>query len=57
MKLKWTLPSSTGYFDGGCAKAELSYGKDLVMRRLAEEINVDEQSEIDAMNLCLSKKH
>ncbi len=39
------------------AKAELSYGKDPVMRRLAEEIIVDQQSEIDAMNLWLSKKH
>ena len=48
---------STGYFDGGCAKAELSCGKDPVMRRLAEEIIVDQQSEIDAMNFSLSKKH
>ena len=48
---------STGYFDGGCAKAELSYRKDPVMRRLAGEIIVDQQSEIDAMNLWLSKKH
>ena len=39
------------------AKAELSYGKDPVMRWLAEEIIVDQQSEIDAMNLWLSKKH
>lgn len=38
------------------AKAELRYGKDPVMRRLAEEIIVDQQSEIDAMNLWLSKK-
>ena len=48
---------SAGYFDGGCTKAELSCGKDPVMRRLAEEIIVDQQSEIDAMNLWLSKKH
>jgi uncharacterized protein (DUF305 family) len=34
------------------AKAELSYGRDPVMHRL-----VDQQSEIDAMNLWLSKKH
>jgi uncharacterized protein (DUF305 family) len=47
---------STGYFDGGYAKAELSYGKHPVMRRLAEENIVDQQSEIDAMNLWLSKK-
>ena len=38
------------------AKAELRYGKDPVMRRIAEEIVVDQQSEIDAMNLWLSKK-
>ena len=38
------------------AKAELSYGKDPVMRRLAEEILVDQQSEIDAMQLWLGKK-
>jgi uncharacterized protein (DUF305 family) len=39
------------------ARAELSYGKDPVMRRLAEEIIVDQQSEIDAMALWLSRKH
>ena len=39
------------------AKAELSYGKDPVVRRLAEEIIVDQQSEIDAINFSLSKKH
>jgi len=33
------------------AKAELNFGKDPVMRRLAEEIIVDQQSEIVAMNL------
>jgi uncharacterized protein (DUF305 family) len=48
---------STGYFDGGRAKAELSYGKRPVMRQLAGEIIVDRQSEIEAMNLWLSKKH
>jgi uncharacterized protein (DUF305 family) len=37
------------------AKAELSYGKDPVMRRLAQEILVDQQSEIDAMQLWLNK--
>ena len=35
----------------------MCYGKDPVMRRLAEEIIVDRQSEIVAMNLRLSKKH
>jgi uncharacterized protein (DUF305 family) len=38
------------------AKAELRYGTDEVMRRLAEEILVDQQSEIDAMNLWLDKR-
>ena len=38
------------------AKAELSFGKDPVMRRLAEEILVDQQSEIDAMQLWLRKR-
>ncbi len=37
------------------AEAELSYGKDPVMRRLAQEILVDQQSEIDAMSLWLNK--
>ena len=38
------------------AKAELMYGKDPLMRRLAQEILVEQQSEIDIMNLWL-KKH
>lgn len=38
------------------AKAELSYGRDPVMRRLAQEILVDQQSEIGAMQLWLGKK-
>ncbi len=38
------------------AKAELLFGKDPVMRRLAQEILVDQQSEIDAMNLWLRKQ-
>lgn len=37
------------------AKAELTYGKDPVMRRLAQEIIVDQESEIDAMQLWLTK--
>jgi len=32
---------STGYLDGGCAKAELSCGKDPVMRRLAGAIIIE----------------
>ena len=39
------------------AKAELSFGKDPVMRRLAQEILVDQKSEIDAMNLWLTKRN
>jgi len=39
------------------AKAELSFGKDPVMRRMAQEILVEQQSEIDAMNLWTDKHH
>jgi uncharacterized protein (DUF305 family) len=49
------MPHHKGAID--MAKAELSYGKDPVMRRLAEEIIVDQQSEIDAMTLWLRRKH
>jgi len=38
------------------AKAELLFGKDPTMRRMAEEIMVDQKSEIDAMNLWLSRQ-
>jgi uncharacterized protein (DUF305 family) len=47
------IPHHQGAID--MAKAELSYGRDPVMRRLAQEIIVDQQSEIDAMNLRLAK--
>jgi uncharacterized protein (DUF305 family) len=47
------MPHHQGAID--MAKAELSYGKDPVMRRLAQEILVDQQSEIDAMLLWLNK--
>src|SRR5271169_1597479 len=47
------IPHHQGAID--MAKAELSYGKDPVMRRLAQEILVDQQSEIDVMNLWLKK--
>jgi uncharacterized protein (DUF305 family) len=47
------IPHHQGAID--MAKAELSHGKDPVMRRLAQEILVDQQSEIDAMQLWLSK--
>ena len=48
------MPHHQGAID--MAKAELAYGKDPVMRRLAEEIIVDQQSEIQAMQLWLTKK-
>jgi uncharacterized protein (DUF305 family) len=48
------MPHHQGAID--MAKAELAYGKDPVMRRLAEEIIVDQQSEIQAMQYWLSKK-
>lgn len=47
------MPHHQGAID--MAKAELAYGEDPVMRRLAEEIIVDQQSEIQAMQLWLSK--
>jgi uncharacterized protein (DUF305 family) len=47
------LPHHQGAID--MAKSELLFGKDPTMRRLAQEIIVDQQSEIDAMNLWLSK--
>ena len=48
------IPHHQGAID--MAKAELIYGTDPVMRRLAQEILVDQQSEIDAMQLWLGKK-
>jgi uncharacterized protein (DUF305 family) len=36
------------------AKAELNYGKDPVMRRLAQEIITNEQAQIEAMQLWLN---
>jgi uncharacterized protein (DUF305 family) len=48
------IPHHQGAID--MAKAELLYGKDPVMRRLAEEIVVDQQSEIQAMQLWFSKQ-
>jgi uncharacterized protein (DUF305 family) len=47
------MPHHQGAID--MAKAELTYGKDPVMRRLAQEIIVDQNSEIDAMRLWLTK--
>ena len=48
------IPHHTGAIE--MAKAELLYGKDPTMRRLAQEIVVDRKSEIDAMNLWLAKQ-
>jgi uncharacterized protein (DUF305 family) len=48
------MPHHQGAID--MARAELLYGKDPIMRRLAEEIVVDQQSEIEVMQLWLSKK-
>lgn len=48
------IPHHQGAID--MAKGELMYGKDPVMRRLAQEIIVDQKSEIDVMNLWL-KRH
>jgi uncharacterized protein (DUF305 family) len=48
------MPHHQGAID--MAKAELIYGKDPVTRRLAVEIIVDQQSEIQAMQLWLSKQ-
>ena len=47
------VPHHQGAID--MAKAELIYGTDPVIRRLAQEILVDQQSEIDAMRLWLGK--
>jgi uncharacterized protein (DUF305 family) len=48
------MPHHQGAID--MAKAELLYGKDPVIRRLAKGISVDQQSEIQAMQLWLSKR-
>ena len=47
------IPHHQGAID--MAKAQLIYGKDPVMRRLAQEILVDQQSEIEVMQLWLGK--
>lgn len=47
------IPHHQGAID--MAKGELLYGKDPVMRRLAQEIMVDQLSEIDSMKLWLGK--
>ena len=39
------------------AKAELQHGKDPLMRRLAQEIIADQQSEVELMQLWLKQAH
>jgi YVTN family beta-propeller protein len=48
------IPHHAGAID--MAKLELAYGKDTVLRRLAEEIIVDQETEIQAMNLQLFRR-
>jgi uncharacterized protein (DUF305 family) len=52
--VKLMLPHHQAAID--MAKAQLLYGKDPQMRRLAQEIITDQQSEIDLMRLWL-KQH
>lgn len=47
------IPHHQGAID--MAKVELQFGNDPVLRRLAQEIIVSQQSEIDVMNLALKK--
>lgn len=47
------IPHHKGALD--MARSELLYGQDPVLRRLAQEILVDQQSEIDAMQRWLGK--
>jgi len=48
------MPHHQGAID--MAKVELKFGKDPVLRRLAQEILADQQSEIDVMRLWLEKR-
>ncbi len=52
--VRFMLPHHQAALD--MAKAELKYGKDPQMRRLAQEIVTDQQSEIELMQLWL-KRH
>ena len=49
------IPHHQGAID--MAKSELLYGKDPVMRRLAEEIITDQQLEIELMQHWLKRQH
>ena len=48
------IPHHQGAID--MAKTQLLYGKDPQMRRLAQEIITDQQSEIELMNLWLKQQ-
>ncbi|MBC8120395.1 MAG: DUF305 domain-containing protein [Gemmatimonadaceae bacterium] len=48
------LPHHQGAID--MARAELLHGKDPVLRRLAQEIIADQQSEIDHLRLWMSRQ-
>ena len=51
--VRFMLPHHQAALD--MAKAELTYGKDPQMRRLAHEIVTDQQSEIELMQLWLER--
>ena len=51
--VRFMLPHHQAALD--MAKAELKYGKDPQMRRLAQEIVTDQQSEIELMHLWLER--
>jgi uncharacterized protein (DUF305 family) len=53
--VKLMLPHHQAAID--MAKLELIYGKDSQMRRLAQEIITDQQSEIELMHLWLKQRH
>lgn len=52
--VKLMLPHHQAAID--MAKTQLLYGRDPQMRRLAQEIITDQQSEIDLMNLWLKQR-
>src|SRR6266446_4077213 len=53
--VKLMLPHHQAAID--MAKTQLLYGKDPQMRRLAQEIITDQQSEIELMQLWLKQQH
>lgn len=52
--VRFMLPHHQAALD--MAKAELTYGKDPQMRRLAQEIVTDQESEIELMQLWLKRR-